>query len=106
MCGKREGIHTLILFPRLQAVTFQCELPSGSTHPCVFVLEDEESPAMKTPYTFSILRYIHDVVSGEFVNVGVVLYVREVQFLGIACVMIYGRISSALAELRASILRE
>lgn len=31
---------------------------------------------MKTqyPYTYSVLRYVHDVTSGEFVNVGVVLY--------------------------------
>ena len=41
-CGKRKGICTLIILPRLQAVAFQCELPSGSTHPCVFVCEDEE----------------------------------------------------------------
>ena len=28
---------------------------------------------MKTPYSFSVLRYIHDIVTGEFINVGVVL---------------------------------
>ncbi len=29
----------------------------------------------KTAYTYSVLRYVHDVVTGEFVNVGVVMYV-------------------------------
>jgi hypothetical protein len=29
---------------------------------------------MKTPYSFSVLRYIHDVVTGEFINVGVALF--------------------------------
>ena len=35
---------------------------------------------MKTPYTFSTLRYVHDVVSGEFVNVGVALYAPDTRF--------------------------
>jgi len=49
---------------------------------------------MKTPYTFSVLRYIHDVVSGEFVNVGVALYAPEVRFLSISCVSTYSRPSN------------
>lgn len=49
---------------------------------------------MKTPYTFSVLRYIHDVVSGEFVNVGVALYAPEARFLGVACSSTYGRLSN------------
>lgn len=28
----------------------------------------------RRPYTFVVLKYVHDVVSGEFVNVGVVLF--------------------------------
>lgn len=48
---------------------------------------------MKTPYTFSILRYIHDVVPGEFVNVGVALYAPDARFLDITCVGTYGRVS-------------
>lgn len=28
----------------------------------------------KAPYTYSVLKYVHDVASGEFVNLGVVLY--------------------------------
>ncbi len=49
---------------------------------------------MKTPYTFCVLRYVHDVVSGEFVNVGVALYAPTAKFLGAACSSTYGRVSS------------
>jgi hypothetical protein len=49
---------------------------------------------MKTPYTFCVLRYVHDVVSGEFVNVGVALHAPTVKFLGAACSSTYGRVSS------------
>ncbi len=48
---------------------------------------------MKTKYTFTVLRYIHDVVSGEFANVGVALYAPDVGFLGAACASTYGRLS-------------
>jgi hypothetical protein len=48
---------------------------------------------MKTPYNFSVLRYIHDVVTGEFVNVGVVLYAPRAKFLSALCTSRYGRLS-------------
>lgn len=48
---------------------------------------------MTTPYTFTVLRYVHDVVSGEFVNVGVALYAPRAKFLGAACTTTYGRVS-------------
>jgi hypothetical protein len=32
---------------------------------------------MKTPFSTVTFRYVHDVVTGEFVNVGVVLYAAE-----------------------------
>jgi hypothetical protein len=31
----------------------------------------------KRAYTYTVLRYVHDVVSGEFVNVGIVLYFAD-----------------------------
>ncbi|MDF1740803.1 MAG: DUF3037 domain-containing protein [Verrucomicrobiales bacterium] len=34
------------------------------------------------PYSFCFLRYVHDPLSGEFANVGVVLWAPESQFLG------------------------
>ena len=32
---------------------------------------------MKTAYTFSVLRYVHDPVTAEFVNIGVALYAAD-----------------------------
>jgi Protein of unknown function (DUF3037) len=29
---------------------------------------------IQQPYTYTILRYVHDVTTGEFVNVGVVMH--------------------------------
>ena len=40
---------------------------------------------MKTPYAFSVLRYVHDVVTGEFVNVGVVVFAPRTGFLSARC---------------------
>ena len=48
---------------------------------------------MKIPYTFSVLRYVHDVLGGEFANVGVALYAPGARFLGAACATTYGRLS-------------
>ena len=36
---------------------------------------------MKSPYSTIILRYAHDVVTGEFVNVGIVICAPEQRFL-------------------------
>ena len=35
------------------------------------------------PYTYTVLRYFHDVATGEFVNVGVVLVSPEARFAGV-----------------------
>ncbi len=48
---------------------------------------------MKIPYTFSVLRYRHDMVSGEFVNVGIVVYASLADFFEIKCLRSLGRVS-------------
>lgn len=48
---------------------------------------------MKTPYTYSVLRYVHDITTGEFVNVGVVLYSREGRYASALCRSTFGRLS-------------
>jgi hypothetical protein len=48
---------------------------------------------MSAKYTFTVLRYVHDVVAGEFANVGVALYAPEAGFLGCICATTYGRLS-------------
>lgn len=45
-------------------------------------------------YSFTVLRYVHDVVTGEFANVGVVLYAPEARYLGARCVNTYSRLSA------------
>jgi len=40
---------------------------------------------MKPQYSFTIVRYVHDVVGGEFVNVGVVLYAPDQDYVDAMC---------------------
>jgi Protein of unknown function (DUF3037) len=42
-------------------------------------------PAMtKLPYTYTVLRYLHDVAVGEHVNVGVLVFSRDARYLAIS----------------------
>lgn len=45
----------------------------------------------KTPYSYSVLRYVHDAATREFVNVGVVLYAPTKGFLKGRCSSRYRR---------------
>lgn len=49
---------------------------------------------MKTPYSYGLVRYVHDVVTEEFVNIGVVLYAPAFKYLRARCTHRYGRASS------------
>jgi hypothetical protein len=53
---------------------------------------------MKVPYTFSIIKYVHDPIAGESLNVGVVLYAPDAAFLDVALEYRYERISTAFAR--------
>lgn len=44
-------------------------------------------------YTYTLLRYIHDTATGEFVNVGVAVHCPEEKFVGAKCRKTYGRIA-------------
>lgn len=61
---------------------------------------------MKTPYTFSVLRYVHDVLSGEFINVGVVLYAPKVKFLNAIFTTKYGRLSKMFTDVNGEHFRQ
>ena len=61
---------------------------------------------MKTPYSFSILRYVHDAVTQEFVNIGVAVYSREAGFLSAKCATHYGRISRMFAKIDGNRFRQ
>jgi len=48
---------------------------------------------MKSAYTYTVLRYIHDTATGEFVNVGVALYAPDLGYTGALCRLTYGRLT-------------
>jgi hypothetical protein len=51
------------------------------------------------PVFHTLLRYVHDVASGEFANVGVVLYSPEARFTGALCRDTHGRISKMFPDM-------
>ena len=53
----------------------------------------------RTSYTYSILRYVHDVTTGEFVNVGVALYAPECRFVDARCRTSYTRLRTMFPTL-------
>lgn len=54
---------------------------------------------MKTAYTFVTLRYVHDVVTGEFANVGVVLYAPEHRYLEARFTTSYERLNALFVRI-------
>jgi len=57
---------------------------------------------MSCKYSAVLLRYVHDVVGAEFVNVGVVVYAPDAKFLGCICTQRYGRLSSLFGKNRVA----
>jgi len=51
-------------------------------------------------YSYIVLRYVHDTMTGEFVNVGVALHAPEAGYLGAICRTTYRRVSAAFPGLR------
>jgi hypothetical protein len=45
------------------------------------------------PYSFCVLRYVHDSVTSEFVNIGVAVFSTEIPFLRAKSTIQYGRIT-------------
>jgi len=60
---------------------------------------------MKTAYSFVVLRYVHDVVTGEFINVGVALYAPETKYIGGLCNTRYGRVSKMFGDIDGDYFR-
>ncbi|MGO4880571.1 MAG: DUF3037 domain-containing protein [Bryobacteraceae bacterium] len=52
------------------------------------------------PYSFSVLRYIHDGVTAEFVNVGIAVYAGDASYLKAKCSTGYGRITRLFDRIR------
>ena len=51
------------------------------------------------PYSFVVLRYVHDIVTGEFVNVGLILLVPDERILKWRTRKTIGRIKSVFPDL-------
>ena len=60
---------------------------------------------MKSAYTFVVLRYRHDAIAGECVNVGVVLHAADRGFLGIKISPRYGRLKQVFPDLDSQAFR-
>lgn len=54
---------------------------------------------MKTTYTSITLRYVHDVVTGEFGNIGVVLYAPQRRFLDSRFTTSYERLNAMFLKI-------
>lgn len=53
----------------------------------------------KTPYTYTVLRYVHDIATGEFLNVGVALLAQEQRYVSAQCRTTYGRLKDVFPSL-------
>ena len=60
----------------------------------------------KTPYSFVVLRYMHDVFTREFVNVGVLLHAPRAGFLGFQKLQSLERVKGVFPGLRSDSLRD
>jgi hypothetical protein len=60
----------------------------------------------KTPYSFSVLRYVHDPVTQEFANVGVAVYSKQVRYLNAICTVNYGRITNMFGSIDGNRFRQ
>lgn len=50
--------------------------------------------SMKNRYQLAVLRYVHDPITQEFANVGVVVYSASARFLAARCTKTYSRLSA------------
>ena len=59
----------------------------------------------RTPYSYVVLRYVHDIGTGEFINVGVVVSAPSVSFVGARFKLAYGRVKKAFPSIDAEVYR-
>lgn len=53
----------------------------------------------KTPYTYTVLRYVHDIATGEFLNVGVALVAPEHLYVNAQCRTSFQRLKQVFPTL-------
>ena len=49
----------------------------------------------KVPYTFAVIRYVHDRAAGEVLNIGVLVYAPSAHFIGVRAEPRFERLSRA-----------
>ena len=52
-------------------------------------------------YTYSMLKYVHDAATGEFVNVGVALYCQKKNYFNVILRTTVGRVAGLFPDVRA-----
>lgn len=60
---------------------------------------------MKTTFTYTVLRYVHDIATGEFVNMGVALYAPEAKYVSAICSPRYGRLTRMFLDVSGEHVR-
>jgi Protein of unknown function (DUF3037) len=60
----------------------------------------------ETTYTYTTLRYVHDITTGEFVNVGIALYAPEHGYAVAKCRKTTARVKSVFPSLNASAFKD
>jgi hypothetical protein len=61
---------------------------------------------MKAAYSFSVLRYVHDAVTQEFVNVGVAVFSADARYLRAICTTNYSRITQVFHKIDGQRFRQ
>jgi hypothetical protein len=61
---------------------------------------------MKTPYTYTVLRYVHDASTGEFINVGVALLAPEERYASAICRTTYGRLTKTFPGMDGEVFKK
>ena len=57
-------------------------------------------------FSYTVLRYVHDVATSEFVNMGVALYAPEANYVSAICIPRYGRLTKMFLEVNGEHLRK
>ena len=63
------------------------------------------STTTRTPYSYIVLRYVHDIGTGEFINVGVVLMGARRSYLGAKFKTAYARVKKAFPSVDSEVFR-
>jgi hypothetical protein len=61
---------------------------------------------MKVAYSYSVLRYVHDPVTQEFVNIGVAVFSPAAKYFRATCTTSYGRITNIFQKIDGNRFRQ